>query len=332
MRIRLRAPEGAHTLSLDDNTTVNDLQVKITELTSVIEYDLKIGYPPQVLDLTKYSPSTPLRDISVKLNGEQIIVVSKDNPTTGPGVSQSSSNPTIATPSTSQTTSSLSSFEPVTLTRKTTDVEDHPPEVSLPNYGGHLVLRVMPDDNSCLFRSLGLCLLGGNIDAMTELRSIVASAVQADPETYSEIVLQRPRDEYCRWIQNPDSWGGYVDTKAIAEHFEVDVVIVDVQTGHVIHSRESSQKRCYIVYSGIHYDALAVIRADMDDITQFNADDEDVLKAAKKVADILKSRHYFTDTAGFALKCNDCGWTGNGENAAKAHGEATGHASFSEGS
>jgi ubiquitin thioesterase OTU1 len=338
MRIRLRSPDGTHTLSLEDSATVNDLREKIIELTSVVEYDLKIGYPPQTLDLTKYSPSTSLKDLDVKLNGEQIIVVSKDAPKTPPVVSQTSSQPKSSTLSSSQETSSIGSFKPVALTRKTNDVEDNPPEVPLPAHGGRLVLRVMPDDNSCLFRSLGICLLGNGIDAMTELRSIVASAIQADPETYSDVVLQRPRDEYCRWIQDPNSWGGYVDTRAIAEYFDVDVVTVDVQTGTVTHYRDSAQVRCYIVYSGIHYDALAVVPAGIDatvtgfDITQFNAGDEDVLKAAKEIAKILKDRHYFTDTAGFELKCNDCGWTGNGEKAAQAHGEATGHSNFSEGS
>jgi ubiquitin thioesterase OTU1 len=102
----------------------------------------------------------------------------------------------------------------------------------------------MPDDNSCLFRALSTCLLGDDLDGMTELRSIVASEIQADKETYNEAILQKAPDEYCRWIMNPDSWGGYVEIKILAEHFQIEVCAVDVQNGVIQRYSEGASLRC----------------------------------------------------------------------------------------
>lgn len=42
--------------------------------------------------------------------------------------------------------------------------------VPAPSFGGSLVIRVAPDDNSCLFHALGLLLLPGDSTAVATLR------------------------------------------------------------------------------------------------------------------------------------------------------------------
>ncbi|GAA5799536.1 hypothetical protein HPULCUR_004952 [Helicostylum pulchrum] len=54
---------------------------------------------------------------------------------------------------------------------------------------GFLTLRVMDDDNSCLFRSI-----------------VIANKIRSDPLTYSDATLGQPRD----WIQKPNAWGGAI--------------------------------------------------------------------------------------------------------------------------
>lgn len=200
-----------------------------------------------------------------------------------------------------------------------------------------MILRVMPDDNSCLFRALSTCLLGNTLDGMTELRSIVTQAIQSQPDVYTEAILEKPPAEYCKWINNPNSWGGYVDIKAIAENFGTEVVTIDVMSGSVTKFCEGAPMRCFVVYSGIHYDALAFVveGAGFDDTEfdtkQFPSDDDVFLEAAQEVARELNKRGYFTDTAGFSIKCGQCSWTGKGEKAASKHAEQTGHTDFQEG-
>jgi ubiquitin thioesterase OTU1 len=347
MRFRLRGPNGTHTVSLDENATINDLCAKITELTELIVYDLKSGFPPKTMDISQFSSEAKIVDTGLKLNNEQIIVASKDLPdvkfakptashsasmTNSPSSSSNSMPPKKPTAK----SSGLANANLPSLQRKANDVESDPPSVPIPSRGGRMVLRVMEDDNSCLFRSLSCCLLGDSLDGMTELRSIVAQVIQSDPETYSEAVLQKKPDRYATWIQSPDSWGGYVDIKAIAEYLGTEVVSIDVQSGLVTRYCEGAQHRCFVVYSGIHYDALAFIpdgTSDHDsefDTKQFDTKDDAFLQAAVTIGKILKERKYFTDTAGFTIKCGDCGWKGKGEKAAQKHAESTGHTKFQE--
>lgn len=344
LRFRLRAPSGAHTVTLDDDATINDFCAKITELTELIVYDLKSGYPPKPLEISSFSSETKISESGLKLSGEQIIVTSKDLP----GVTFAKPSASHSASMTNQPASESASTEKSTtkrlganqnlpsLKRKTNDIEADPPSVPVKSRGGRMVLRVMPDDNSCLFRSLSSCLLGNSVDGMTELRSMVAQVIHNDPETYSEAVLQKKPDKYAMWIQSPDSWGGYVDIKAIAEYLGTEVVSIDVQSGLVTRYCEGAPLRCFVVYSGIHYDALAFVQDGTShhdpefDQKQFDATDDAYLEAAVAIGRILKERNYFTDTAGFGIKCGVCGWTGKGERAATKHAEKTGHMDFSE--
>jgi len=60
--------------------------------------------------------------------------------------------------------------------------------VKLPGDNGFLELRVVPDDNSCLFSAIGVVFLEG-IDSAQELRAVVVDAIRKDPDTYSEVML-----------------------------------------------------------------------------------------------------------------------------------------------
>jgi ubiquitin thioesterase OTU1 len=88
----------------------------------------------------------------------------------------------------------------------------------------------MPDDNSCLFRALGTAILPGDDLSMTELRSIVASAIQAQPDVYTKVILDnREPDDYCRWIQTQDAWGGAIELSILSKEFDIEICSVDVE-------------------------------------------------------------------------------------------------------
>jgi hypothetical protein len=87
----------------------------------------------------------------------------------------------------------------------------------------------MPDDNSCLFRAFGTAVLPGDDLSMLELRSLVASAIQAEPEVYTKVVLEQNPDDYCRWIQTQDAWGGAIEMGILSKHFDIEICSIDVQ-------------------------------------------------------------------------------------------------------
>lgn len=200
-------------------------------------------------------------------------------------------------------------------------------------------MRVMPDDNSCLFRALSYAVLG-DFDSSHELRSIVASAIQAQPDVYTEAILEKSPDAYCAWISRPDSWGGAIELGILSQHFALEICSVSVQDLRTDRFNEGQPTRCILVYSGIHYDVIVLNpsrppydRANASpegDQKIFETVDDAPLAGALELCRVLQKRHYYTDTAGFTVRCGDCGWQGKGQVDAVAHAKQTGHYNFGE--
>jgi ubiquitin thioesterase OTU1 len=327
IRIRLRAPNGQHTLSLDDNAAVSDLLSAITTSTDLPLYELKWNFPPQPLDPSLYGLSTLLKDTDLKLNGAQIMVIA-----------QATGDPSEAQPESSTQSSTQSPSAPLSLQRKENPSLKDTPEVFVADRAGTVVLRVMPDDNSCMFRAVGSAVLTDSLDSMTELRSLVAQAIQRDPDYYNEAILQRAPDDYCKWIQYSDSWGGGIELSILSQEFDIEIASINVQDLRVDRFNEGKPRRCILVYSGIHYDTIAFVPAGSptfspdNDVKLFDAGDDVILQAARELCGELKKQRYYTDTQNFDIKCNTCGWKGAGQQEAVQHANETGHYDFGEGS
>ncbi|KUJ14720.1 zinc finger protein [Mollisia scopiformis] len=360
MRARLRAPGGASTITLPNDATVGDLITQIIEKTSITKFDIKYGYPPQPLRLEQQEKSLPLSQLDIKLDGEQLTISPRDDGveketnskqesvTPANKVASKAGGPSTSTSSrfsfTGASSESIEKSEQkkerkqVSLQRKA--MEGDVPELPLPERGATLVLRVMPDDNSCLFRAFGAAVLPGDDLTMTELRSLVAAAIQADPETYSQVVLEQKPDDYCRWIQTPDAWGGFIELGILAKHFDIEICSIDVQTLRVDKFNSDRPTRCILVYSGIHYDTIVQSPSEPPHLTSTNPPEFDVrvfdnaddyiLQKALELCKKLQAKHYFTDTGGMAIKCNICGVVVYGEGQAAGHAGQTGHYDMAE--
>lgn len=351
IRLRVRGPQGVATISIDSEAPWSQLFSEIQEKTGVADFDIKYGYPPQPFNTESIDGQTKLCDLPYKLNGEQFTVVPRN-------VQTKLSNPMEGTTRAPETVKSLPPQDltsppqhkkgdfpdqPLGLTRKKRpDIQDDPPEVPVPQLDGVMVLRVMPDDNSCMFRALSSAVMGPALDGMTELRSLVAQTIQAQPELYTEGMLEKKPSDYCRWIQREDSWGGGIELSILSQQFDIEICSINVQDCRVDKFNEGKPTRCILVYSGIHYDVCAVTpfvgadpEADRKVFDVLRMDNEEIdggaLEAALELCKGLQKRHYFTDTHGFSLKCNQCGQTGNGQQWAVDHAKNTGHGDFGEG-
>lgn len=332
IRLRVRGPQGVTTVSVSSHSTWISLRQEISSKSGVEDFDLKYGYPPQPLP-EPTDPTTKLQDLPQKLNGEQLIVM--------PKITQQPSAPLPE----QKSTSSSQEYPPKPLSlerKKLPSMEDDPPEIPVPLLDGIMVLRVMPDDNSCMFRALSNAVLGSALDGMTELRSVVAQTISAQPDFYTEGLLEKKPAEYCQWIQREDSWGGGIELSILSKHFDIEICSINVQDCRVDKFNEGKPTRCILVYSGIHYDVCAVTpysgadpEADRKVFQVMKMDGEEIdggaLDAAVELCRGLQKRHYFTDTHGFKLKCFDCGEGGNGQKWAVQHAKSTGHGNFGEG-
>jgi ubiquitin thioesterase OTU1 len=191
----------------------------------------------------------------------------------------------------------------------------------------------MPDDNSCLFRAVASAVLPG-MDAMNELRSIIAQAVQAHPTEYPKVVLDnKDPDDYCRWIQTDDAWGGQIELVILSKHFDLEICSIDVKSLRVDRYNAGKPTRCILAYSGIHYDTIAFSAFDAppeEDETVFSSSEGSILDAATSLCQRLNEKGYYTDTAAMQIQCKDCGALSTGEAGAAAHAAKTGHYNMEE--
>jgi len=341
--IRLRHPKGVSTIQVAvdrDDFTVQDLQQEIYAACGILPslQHLKSGYPPRTLAIV---PELPLSSLGLQA-GEQLIV--SENP-------DLSRKPASASSVVNVPTSTTSSRPPPSAARSSTlnaatSVPAQPSAPGVPDHvetgGGVLLHRIVPDDNSCLFSSVAL-IFEQDITKAPELRKIVAEGIRKDPETYNEGILGMPPSQYISTILKPSTWGGAIELGILASHYKAEIASIDVETGRIDHfspgGSASSEMRCIVIYSGIHYDAASLapmVEAPSEwhqtlfPIRSSDDDSDEVLVAAKKLAGILRSKKAYTNTATFDLKCEVCGQGLVGEKGARAHATETGHLRFGE--
>ncbi|WRT67983.1 uncharacterized protein IL334_004958 [Kwoniella shivajii] len=356
--VRLRTPRGVSTLEFDpESTTIDDLKILIFSSTEIppSEQELKYSYPPKSLPESK----NPLSSIPIT-RGEQIIVTS--NPSLSLSSTTSTSTPTSNTqertttsridatrtptpaPSIKAINESISAPSPITSTtprrpESPLGSNDIPLEtsdsVALPGRdAGFLQLRVVPDDNSCLFSAIGVVFEGG-IDAAQKLRKVVADVIKNDPFTYSDVMLGQSADSYIDKISRPETWGGAIELSIFSKHYKTEISSFDVATGRCDRfGQDEYDSRCLLVYSGIHYDALTLSPLPSSPpsfhTTIFPITDSSILPTAEKLISQLKARHYYTDTSNFDLRCQICKLGLIGEKGAREHATKTGHVQFGE--
>ena len=198
--------------------------------------------------------------------------------------------------------------------------------------------RIVPDDNSCLFSSIGYCVRQGR-EAAAEMRSLVAQAVVTDPISWNEAILGKDPSEYAAWILDSSKWGGAIELTILSQQLAVEISAFDVQTQRVDTYGEGNGygKRIMVIYDGLHYDALALAAyegaPERLDETMFDVGDaqlEQVLQAASSLVCRYHDLRQFTDTSKFLLRCGVCQLGLTGEVEAMKHAQATGHQSFTE--
>lgn len=208
------------------------------------------------------------------------------------------------------------------------------PELTGPD--GVVVKRVMQSDNSCLFHAIGYVLCDKSLKEAPRLRQAVAKAVRDDPKTFTEAFLGKSPDAYIEFITHPDAWGGQIELLVFSRIFQTEIAAFDIIRDRVdIYGTEEGYKqRVFVMYDGIHYDALAFtfdegLPADCD-VTKFSPKDEVALQRAKHLCSEQHRKKAFTDTSSFTLRCIVCQEGLIGANDAEKHAQATGHQNFAE--
>lgn len=305
--IALRAPHGQSRIQIEDDSTLADLISLIKTKTELDKFTLKYGYPLQNLDITPAAQGSTVKDL--KLRGETIVVAPIESSTALPPPPASAPEP----------------FKPKPM---------EPDETSLEwsERGGYIVLRVMPDDNSCMFTAVGGALNLPNPSRL--LRDQIAAYILSHPQTYNDAILGDTPELYVGRMLQTDTWGGAIELSVLSDLYDIEISSIDVKSLRVDRFGEGKKERIVILYSGIHYDRIAFA---MDlgyplevDVTKWPTTDDEILAKAGELAARLQRMHYFTDTTDFVIKCEVCNWIGQGTRDAAKHEKDTGHREFGE--
>lgn len=140
------------------------------------------------------------------------------------------------------------------------------------------------------------------------------------PARTRESAYRRPREEYIQTILKPAAWGGAIELSILAQHYSTEIASIDVETGRIDRfpppPETDSGNRAIVIYSGIHYDATSITpmldapddfhQTIMSGRNESDEDKDEILQAAKKLADALRAKRAFTNTATFDLTCQVC--------------------------
>jgi ubiquitin thioesterase OTU1 len=158
---------------------------------------------------------------------------------------------------------------------------------------------------------------------------MIATTVRNDPVQWNDAMLGKPRDEYIRFITDPTKWGGQVELNILCTITGVEIAAVDIQTGRmdVYGSGCGYTQRVYMLFSGIHFDAIT-FGCGNSAIKQVSADDVVAERSAADLAASLRSSGAYTDQQTMQLVCQSCGWEMSGDYEARLHAGSSGHTDF----
>jgi len=282
---------------------------------------LLLGFPPKPLI---GAMTDTLKSVGLN-SGETLILQTKDASEVAADEVERSAKQSAAA-STAVSTSS---------TAAKTSAEKKKNSVPFLDEGTPVVKRVISDDNSCLFNSIGYSMKHSK-NLAQELRELVAGMVMSNPTKYTKGHLDgKTPDQYAEYIMNPSRWGGGIELEILSEHYKTQIATADVQTSNMFiygEANKDMKRRIYLIYNGIHYDCVCANNCSdqSKDITIFNPEDE-LTKA--KVVSLVRQLHQekrFTNVNSFSLRCDNCKQALVGQTEAVEHSTKTGHKQFSE--
>ena len=196
---------------------------------------------------------------------------------------------------------------------------------------GAATLIPQPDDNSCLFHAACHALCPAGVGAAALRRRVAEAVRRNDGGRWDAATLGKPRAEYVAFISDPLRWGGQVELAILSAELRAEIASVDVMTGRfdVFGAGEGHARRAYLMFSGIHFDAVgfgpggrvATVSPPADAAAE---------AAVRALAASRKAGGHFTDQNTMKLRCKTCGFVANGDLEARAHAGGMGHTEFGQ--
>lgn len=316
LRFRVRFKSGPpKVIRIEKEKTVADLFDMISKLSGipVDNIVLKEAFPPppKVVNLPNHSQK--LVDTKSLPSGTSLIVER------GMSIDKSSAKPSVS--AVDEKLDQTEEKKPQQMTER----KKHP----------QMTKRVIPDDNSCLFKSVAYALENRAMENANDMRELIAGIVLSDPETWNQAILGMENEKYVEKIMQPNTWGGSIELSILAANYGCEIAAWDVSANRVNIFGQGCgySKRIYVLYDGVHYDVLAQnlngsSGAQTNDVTIFEPNDNLAFTQAASICENHFKQKKFTNVYTYKIKCNTCQSEMRGNDEVKEHADRTGHNDF----
>ena len=222
---------------MQPTTTVAEFLELLASKTSVPvgAQELKSGFPPRPLTLPPDTGAATVGSLGIQA-GDNVIVTQRATPEQIGGLATAGASEdeqlaraiaaSLGNAFSPPPPAAAASSRPAAAPRAASPSRSHPVQqkqrqqqeqqgapvlVALPD-GSAVTRRIVPSDNSCLFASVGY-VTSQNRSQAAQLRRVIVDAVKQDPVEWSEVVLGKDPEEYCRWISDASKWGGQIELR-----------------------------------------------------------------------------------------------------------------------
>jgi len=147
--------------------------------------------------------------------------------------------------------------------------------------------------------------------------------------THCSSIIKGDIVEYTNKIREPFTWGGELELTILAEEFSIEIGVAHVEMMNVynIGQDKNYQERIYILYDGVHYDALYKKGSGQ---SKFPTTDDEVYAQAFQAAAAVNSTGGYYNSYTCSLYCDICGMVFKGEEGITDHSLKTRHAAYTQ--
>ena len=303
MRLKLqhRETNRSSVVTIDDNLSLYELQLTLIQQLTSLTPEQQVLTVRNLGRVTEGAAETSITVSSIISSGSIIIIEQSSNSSTSSSSFSTNSTNTcntwsceVCTLINSDTNSNCTACTSTRPTPDTATLLDSNSKSITPTTplvvsgtgslaGFQAKRRAIPSDNSCLFNSIAYNCDGKRGHSRIpswkpnspahRLRQIVADQVVSYPNKYNKAILDgKTAEEYKRWILDHVNWGGGIERSILSEYYQCKICSIDVNTClPYISGDEKYTKTCFLLYNGVHYDAIAFATSDNCKLVQAEA-------------------------------------------------------------
>ena len=304
MRLKLqhRETNRSSVVTIDDNLSLYELQLTLIQQLTSLTPEQQVLTVRNLGRVTEGAAETSITVSSIISSGSIIIIEKSSNSSTSSSSFSTNSTNTcnttwsceVCTLINSDTNSNCTACTSTRPTPDTATLLDSNSKSITPTTplvvsgtgslaGFQAKRRAIPSDNSCLFNSIAYNCDGKRGHSRIpswkpnspahRLRQIVADQVVSYPNKYNKAILDgKSPEEYRRWILDEKRWGGGIELSILSEYYQCKICSIDVNTClPYISGDEKYTKTCFLLYNGVHYDAIAFATSDNCKLVQAEA-------------------------------------------------------------